>query len=79
MGTLVVNLTGSFLLGVLSSVTPPAFTVIGVGGLGAYTTFSSFAHDAIALARRKQLGLAGVYIGVSCLSIGAAALGMAFS
>ena len=49
VGTLIVNVTGSFLLGLLSNATPTTMTVVGVGGLGAYTTFSSFARDAVAL------------------------------
>ena len=41
-GTLVVNATGSLLLGLMSGWTGPGFTVLGVGALGAFTTFSSF-------------------------------------
>ena len=36
VGTLVVNVTGSFLLGLLSEATPTTMTVVGAGGLGAY-------------------------------------------
>lgn len=56
VGTVVVNTTGSFLLGLLSELTPPALTILGVGGLGAYTTFSSFARDVVALAEQDRLG-----------------------
>src|SRR5690606_32454433 len=49
-GTLAVNVTGSFALGLLVDATPPFATVVGVGALGAYTTFPSFARDAVALA-----------------------------
>ena len=77
IGTFVVNVTGSFLLGLLSGMTPPALTIVGVGGLGAYTTFSSFARDAVALAERDRLPLAVVYVAASCgLGIGAAAVGV---
>lgn len=55
-GTLIVNVTGSFLLGLLSNIAPPALTVVGVGGLGAFTTFSSIARDAVALAELRQFG-----------------------
>jgi fluoride ion exporter CrcB/FEX len=55
VGTLVVNVTGSFLLGLLSEATPTTMTVLGVGGLGAYTTFSSFARDAVALVELRRL------------------------
>ena len=77
LGTLVVNVTGSLMLGLLSEVTPPAITVLGVAGLGAYTTFSSFARDAVALAETKKVAIAVVYVALSCLlSIGAAAVGV---
>jgi CrcB protein len=80
LGTLIVNVTGAFLLGLLSDVTPPTITVLGLGGLGAYTTFSSFARDAVALAEGHKLVMAGVYVGVSCLlGIGAAAAGVALA
>lgn len=80
VGTVVVNVTGSFLLGLLSNLTSPALTILGVGGLGAYTTFSSFARDAIALAEQDHIRLAGLYVGASCaLGIGAAAAGVAIA
>ncbi|MPY95699.1 MAG: hypothetical protein GEV08_22390 [Acidimicrobiia bacterium] len=76
-GTLVVNVSGSFLLGLLSEVAPPAVTVVGVGGLGAYTTFSSFARDAVALAEQRRLALAALYVLTSCVAgIAAAAAGV---
>lgn len=81
-GTLVVNVTGSFLVGLVAGVAPPAITVVAAGALGAYTTFSSFARDTVALMakdNRKAL-FASVYVVASCvLSIGAAAAGLALS
>lgn len=75
-GILIVNVTGSFLLGLLSNVAPPELTVMGVGGLGAFTTFSSFAHDVVALAERRAVMHAAAYVGASgALGIGVAALG----
>jgi CrcB protein len=77
-GILVVNINGSFLLGLLSDVTPPAFTVVGVGGLGAYTTFSSFARDVVALCERRQRAAMVGYVLASCAGgVAAAALGVA--
>jgi fluoride exporter len=77
LGTLIVNVTGSFMLGLLSEVAPPTITVLGVGGLGAYTTFSSFARDAVALAETSGLGRAVGYVTSTCLlCIGAAGLGV---
>jgi CrcB protein len=76
VGTLVVNVTGSFLLGLLSDVSSPALTVVGVGGLGAYTTFSSFARDVVALGGKRP-ALAVAYLAATYgLGIAAAALGV---
>lgn len=79
-GTLVVNVSGSFALGLLVDAAPPVLTVAGTGALGAYTTFSSFARDAVALAEQDRLWLAALYVAVSCaLGIGAAAGGVAIA
>ncbi len=79
-GTVVVNVLGSFALGALHDVGPPAITIIGVGGLGAFTTFSSFARDTVALAEARQLALTVIYVVVSCAAGGgAAAIGMAIA
>ena len=50
------------LLGLLVHVAPPTLTVAGVAGLGAYTTFSSFARDVVALSEVRQFLLAVVYV-----------------
>jgi CrcB protein len=77
-GTLLVNVVGSFALGLLHDVGPPVITVLGIGGLGAFTTFSSFARDTVALAEAHQVVLCVTYVVVSCAAgIGAAAIGMA--
>lgn len=77
VGTLVVNVTGSFLLGLLWETAPPVLTVVGIGGIGAYTTLSSFGRDAVALAERRLLVSACVYVAVTCvLGFTAAAVGM---
>ena len=78
LGTLIVNVSGSFLLGLLSETVPPALTVLGVGALGAYTTFSSFARDAVALVEIGRRWLAVLYVAASAvLGIGAAAVAVA--
>ena len=78
VGTLIVNVTGSFALGLLVNVAPPMLTVAGVGALGAYTTFSSFAHDTVSLIGRRRTALAAAYVAATlALGIGAAALGVA--
>jgi CrcB protein len=54
-GTVVVNVTGSFLLGLLvglatyQGLDPDVRTVVGTGFVGAYTTFSSFSYDTFGL------------------------------
>ena len=77
-GTVVVNVVGSFVLGLLHEVGSPVITVVGVGGLGVFTTFSSFARDTVALAETRQLTRCLTYVVVSyAAGITAAALGMA--
>jgi CrcB protein len=65
-GTLIVNVLGSFLLGLLvgSGFGPgePWAAFLGPGLLGAFTTFSTFALDAVTLSRRKALGPALLYV-----------------
>ena len=79
-GTLAVNVTGSFALGLLVDATPPFATVVGVGALGAYTTFSSFARDAVALAEAGRRRAATAYVLASCCGgTLAAALGIALA
>jgi len=80
VGTLIVNVTGSFLLGLLVDTAPPAITVLGVAGLGTYTTFSSFARDSVALIEQKRIALAAAYVGATlALGVAAAAIGVAFA
>ena len=80
VGTLIVNVTGSFLLGLLSDAAPLTVTVLGVGGLGAFTTFSSFARDAAALAQLRQVKAAAFYVSATCvLGLAAASTGVAIA
>ena len=61
LGILVVNLSGSFVLGVLVGVgahhglSAPWVTVLGTGLIGAYTTFSTFTFDTVRLAERRPV------------------------
>jgi CrcB protein len=80
LGILAVNVTGAFLLGLLSDAGPPAVTVLGVGALGGYTTFSSFARDAVALVEEGLPGAAAAYLTATLVAgIGAAAAGVALA
>lgn len=71
-GTLVVNLTGSFLLGLLAtyflertSLSAEVRTMVTVGFLGAYTTFSTFEYETLELFNDGQWHYALLNIGVS--------------
>lgn len=68
-GTLVVNIAGSFLMGVIIELAAlrlnltlewRAFLVVGV--LGGYTTFSAFTLDAVNLFERGELGMSFFYV-----------------
>ena len=83
-GTLLVNLTGSFLLGVLASIVTerlvpqPDFVglALGVGFLGGYTTFSTFTLESQRLLRDGEwllasLNVAGsVFLGLVAVRLG---------
>lgn len=66
-GTLVVNLTGCLLLGLLTGATlsPVPAALLGTGFCGAYTTYSTFAYEAVALTERRNVRGAVLYVGVS--------------
>ena len=81
--TLLVNLTGCFLLGVLIAVLAarspePAWVrpFLAVGVLGGYTTYSTFAVEVVDLADDGALALAAGYVVVSVIgSVSAVAVG----
>jgi CrcB protein len=83
LGTVVVNVTGSFALGVVTglvlagSVPEAARLVVGTGFLGGYTTFSTASFHTVRVAERGRLGGAVVYgVGTLAATIGAAAVGL---
>ncbi len=76
-GTLVVNVTGSFALGLVAGSSPEVATVIGVGLLGSFTTFSSFARDLVSAIEVHQRLSAAAYLLASLAgSIGAASIAL---
>ena len=83
VGTLVVNVAGSALLGVLlglRNVSPAVLALVGTGFCGALTTFSTFGGDAVRLLEDRTLGRALGYVGATLvLGIGAAAAGYVLS
>jgi CrcB protein len=80
-GTLLVNVAGSFALGVVLGALPPGAAgrlLFGTGFCGGFTTFSTFAAEAVALADRGLAGRAGGYAAASvALGAAAAAAGVA--
>jgi fluoride exporter len=82
-GTLSINVFGSFLMGFLFfatleriNINPELRTGILTGGLGAYTTFSTFSLETLNLIENGEMVKAGLYVGGSVvLSILAAILG----
>ena len=71
-GTLVVNITGSFVMGLLwvaldvrGAMRFAPFLLTGV--LGGFTTFSAFSLDAVTMVERGQTGLAAGYVAVSVI------------
>ena len=73
-GTMIVNITGSFIIGFFATLTGPDGRVfVGAEGrqfvmtgiCGGYTTFSSFSLQTLNLVRDGEIALAGANIGLS--------------
>jgi CrcB protein len=77
-GTLVVNLSGAFLLGLLAggAVEGDARLILGAGAIGSYTTFSTWMVETqrIDEAGRRRIAVANIVLSV-VLGLAAAALG----
>ena len=84
-GTLLVNLTGSFLLGFIMqlALTGTAISLelrifLTTGIMGGFTTYSSFNHETLALLNARAYWLAGVNLATTVLGcLVAGALGLA--
>jgi CrcB protein len=84
-GTLVINLTGSFVLGLYLTLVTGRFTgrpltrlLFATGVLGAYTTFSTFAYETVRLIQHGEIWTALAYVAASlALGIAACAGGIA--
>jgi fluoride exporter len=73
-GTLVINITGSFLVGLILVLltakthwSPNWRYLIPIGFLGGYTTFSSFEYETLRTIQDGQIGLALLYAAVSVI------------
>lgn len=68
LGTWVINITGSFLLGVLANlhlsndISDGVWFFVGIGFCGAYTTFSTFGYETLTLLQSNKKVLAGIYV-----------------
>lgn len=76
-GTLMVNLSGSLLLGFMATAVVGRVVserdvqlLISIGFLGAYTTFSTFAFESVGLIRRRA------YVPATANVLGSAVLGL---
>lgn len=83
-GTLVVNVAGSFLLGLLTGVGrhhgmgPVPVALLETGLCGALTTFSTFSYETVRLAESGAAGRAALNVLVSLAAgLGAAVAGLA--
>jgi CrcB protein len=86
-GTLIVNVTGSLLMGLIAGyfafkgdASQQWRLFLTTGVLGGYTTFSAFSLDAALLYERGEVSLAAVYVlGSVLLSIAALFAGLAMA
>lgn len=82
-GTVIINLTGSFLLGLITGFTtdqllPEALhLIVGAGFLGGYTTFSTASFESIRLLQERKWVAGGINgLGVLVGATAAAGLGL---
>lgn len=86
-GTLLVNATGSLLLGLLMQlslstqmVSADMRLILGTGILGGFTTYSAFNYETLALLRADAWGVALVNVAttlIGCLAAGAVGMAIA--
>lgn len=88
-GTFSVNVTGCLILGLLTGLglyhglDATTRTVVGTGGMGAYTTFSTFTFETVRLAEEGAVDeafrnvAAGFFVGLAAASVGLALMAAA--
>jgi fluoride exporter len=83
-GTFVINVAGSFILGLVSGLAqyhglgPLPTTVVGIGFCGAFTTFSTFSYESVRLLERGDVTQAATNT-IGSVVIGLAAAGLALA
>ncbi|CAI9401896.1 Putative fluoride ion transporter CrcB [Pleomorphomonas sp. T1.2MG-36] len=85
-GTMIVNIVGSFVMGLFIELLAVRFDgseslrlFVAVGILGGFTTLSSFSLDSVVLFERGAIGAAALYVGGSIvLSLAALVAGLHF-
>ncbi|TWD91633.1 CrcB protein [Neobacillus bataviensis] len=71
IGTFIINITGSFVLGLLAVLhlekeIPEWFWLLcGTGFIGAYTTFSTFGYETIQMLQKRETKYAVLYVSIS--------------
>ncbi|GIT78347.1 hypothetical protein LLS1_00160 [Leifsonia sp. LS1] len=81
LGTTVINVTGSFLLGLVTGLAlanglPAEWrAILGTGFLGGYTTFSTASYETVRLAQQRR-HRAALFNGVGMLLLALAAAGL---
>jgi len=81
LGTLVINFSGSLILGLLTGLTMAQLLpdtvrlVVGTGFLGGYTTFSTASFETVRLVQERRV-LAGVLYGLGSLVVTTAVAGL---
>ena len=79
LATLAVNVVGAFAVGLLSGAADPLATIVGIGGLGARTPFSTLADDVRNLWTASTAKAVAYLAATLTLGLGAAAAGLALA
>lgn len=67
-GTWIINISGSFILGTFAvmhlnnQIADWLWLLLGVGFLGAYTTFSTFGYETIEMLKKQDIRMAIIYV-----------------